>query len=387
MDAAGSMALSAVQVLTAMAAGAGTEAGRALGDVVRARLGTSGEGRAALARVSADPTDPAAAQGLQEAIREALAADPEFRGRVAAALAGPAPAAPPAGTSSHSYKDSIVIGSGSRIRRSQISLGPLTINNSRSARAYLTAGGALLLALLALAVYGGTQIITGDELPESSDGTSPRSSRTAASSAPLAPSPSGGASAPEVRDLAAAKHTFPGPESLPEGWAFTDGSPKKDTCPDNRVGVEEDETLHYICKGSLLDLTAWYAPEASAGFDRVSIEVVTYSSRHAAVQGYLGQKAELANNPPDGVTVESLPSACDRSAFFSASYAGVLDGVDRSEARSVVHCGTVMFSIRLYNDHGRSVDLDTLGALSKTVAARTRQTLNGETPTAAFGSS
>lgn len=385
MDAAGSMALSAVQVLTAMATGAGTEAGRALGDVVRARLGTSDEGRDALARVSADPADPAAAQGLQEVIREAIAADPEFQGRVAAAMAGPSPATPPAHTISHSYKDSIVIGAGSKVRRSQISLGPLTINNTRSARASLTAAAALLLALLALAAYGGAQVISGDDSPGVSSGTSSRSPRTA-SSAPSAPS--GGASVPVVRDAASAEQILPGPESLPDGWAFASGSPQKDTCR-NRVGTEKDGTLRYICKGSLVDLTAWYTPGAAAGFDKVYIEVVTYSSHDAAAQGYLGEKAEEANNPPSGVTEESLPSYCEHSAFFSATYPGIIgiDGVDRGEARSVVHCGTVMFSIYVMNEHGSSVDLNTLSALSQTVANRAQQALNGETPTAAFGRS
>lgn len=386
MDAAGSLALSAVQVLTAMATGAGTEAGRALGDVVRARLGTSDEGRAALARVNADPADPAAAQGLQEAIREAIAADPEFQGRVTAALAGPPPATPPAYTISHSYKDSIVIGSGSKVRRSQISLGPLTINNTRSARVSLTAAAALLLALLALAAYGGAQVITGDDSPGVSSGTSPRGPRTA-SSAPSAPSPSGGASVPVVRDAASAEQILPGPKSLPDGWAFASGSPQKDTCRNGRVGSEKDGTLHYICKGSLLDLTAWYNPGAAAGFDKVHIEVVTYSSHDAAAQGYLGQKAEEANNPPSGVTEESLPSYCEQSAFFSVAYPGILDGVDRGEARSVVHCGTVIFSVYVTNEHGSSVDLDTLSALSQTVATRAQQALNGKTPTAAFGRS
>lgn len=383
MDAAGSMALSAVQVLTAMATGAGTEAGRALGDVVRARLGTSDEGRAALAGVSADPADPAAAQGLQEAIREAIAADPEFQGRVAAALAGPSPAAPPDCTISHSYEGSIVIGAGSKVRRSQISLGPLTINNTRSARVSLTAAAALLLALLALAAYGGAQVIAGDDSPGVSSGTSPRSPRTASST----PSPSGDTSVPVVRDAALAQQILPGPKSLPDGWAFAGGSPQKDTCRNGRVGTEKDGTLRYICKGSLLDLTAWYDPGAAAGFDKVHIEVVTYSSHDAAAQGYLGEKAEEANNPPSGVTEEKLPSYCEHSAFFSVAYPGILDGVDRGQARSVVHCGTVMFSVYVMNEHGSSVDLDTLSALSQTVATRTQQALNGETPTAAFGRS
>ncbi|MEU0053823.1 hypothetical protein [Streptomyces sp. NPDC006309] len=382
MDAAGSMALSAVQVLTAMATGAGTEAGRALGDVVRARLGTSEEGRAALARVSAAPADPNATQGLQEAIREAIEADPDFQHRVAAALAGSSQAAPPAYTISHSYEDSIVIGAGAKVRRSQISLGPLTINNTRSARVSLTAAAALLLALLALAAYGGAQVIAGDDSPGVvSSGTSPRSPRTA-SSAPSAPS--GGAPVPVVSDAALAEQILPGPESLPDGWTFASGSPQKETCLNGRVGVEKDGTLRDICKHSLLDLTAWYNAGPEAGFDKVHIEVVTYSSHDASAQGYLGQRAEEASSPPSGVTEETLPSYCEDSAFFSVIYPGILTGVDKGEARSVVHCGTVMFNIYARNEHGTSVDLDTLSNLTHTVATRAQQALKGETPTAAY---
>ncbi|MFD4905168.1 hypothetical protein [Kitasatospora purpeofusca] len=342
--------------------------------------------------MSADPMDPAAAQGLQEAIREAIAADPEFQGRVAAALAATVPVVPPANTINHS----IVIGAGSKVRRSHISLGPLTINNTRNARVSLTAIAALLLALLALAAYGGAQMIAGDDSPRTSIGTSPQSPRTE-SSAPSAPSggastpstPSGGASAPAVRDAASAERILPRPENLPDGWAFASGSPQKDTCPNGRVGIEKDGTSHDICKGSLLDLRAWYAPGAAAGFDKVHIEVMTYSSHDAAAQGYLGQKAEVANNPPSGVTEEALPSYCEHSAFFSVAYPAIsaIGSVAKGEARSVVHCGTVMFSVYVRNEHGSSVDLDTLSALTKTVAARAQQALNGETPTAAFGRS
>lgn len=392
MDAAGNLALSAVQVLTALATGAGTEAGRAVGDVVRARLGASDEGRAALAGVSADPADPAAAEGLQEAIREAIAADPDFRSRVAAALAGPPPAAPPtppAHTISHSYEHSIVIGAGSKVRRSQISLGPLTINNTRSARVSLTAAAALLLALLALAGYGGVQVLADDDSPGESSGTSPRGSHTA-SAAPSASSSgvaSGGASAPVVRDAAIAEQILPGPESLPDGWAYAEGSPQKDTCRGGRVSSEEDGTIHYICKDSLLDLTAWYTPGAGAGFDKVHIEVVTYAGKDAAAQGYVGERAEMANHPPGLVREEALAAYCDQVAFFSVVVPGVdaIGSSDTAQTRAVAQCGSVMFDISVMNESGTGIDLDTLGNLTTLMSSRAKEALSGKTPTASFG--
>ncbi|MGP3632503.1 hypothetical protein ACTU45_03850 [Streptomyces sp. 24-1644] len=157
------MALTAVRILTDLATGAatavGAEAGEALADLVRARLRTSDGGRAALEGVSADPTDPSAVRGLQEAIREALATDPGFRHDMTAVLAGPPPAVPPVYTVSPSYANSIVIGSGS----SQISLGPLTVNNTRNARGALAAIVAVLIVLLVLGGYGAVQLFADDD--------------------------------------------------------------------------------------------------------------------------------------------------------------------------------------------------------------------------------
>ncbi|MBO3682362.1 hypothetical protein J5X86_46710 [Streptomyces sp. NEAU-YJ-81] len=381
------MALSAVQILTGMAAGAatavGAEAGRAVGDLVRARLGTSEDGRAALAGISADPADPLATQGLQEAIREALAADPDFRDRMAAVLAGPPPAAAPVYTVTPSYNGSIVIGSGSTVRRSQISLGPLTITNTRTTRASLTGIAAILLALMSLAVYGGVQMVTGDDSSRHSSGTSSRHPRDAVSSAPASGTSDG--PAPVVLDAARAKQILPGPASLPEGWNLASDSPTTERCRSTRVGGLSQGERHDICKStSQLDLRSVYDPGPAVSFEEVQIEVLPYTSTDAAAEGYLGLKMEQADFAGDTEPAElARPLYGDESAAVTLTYTGVTDAVDRSQGRAVVRCGTVVAAVYVMNENGSTVDLGALSALTQAVAARAQQAPDGEAPTAA----
>ncbi|MEU6124866.1 hypothetical protein [Streptomyces sp. NPDC047123] len=385
------MALSAVQILTGTAAGAdtavGADAGRAVDDLVRARLGTSEDGRAALAGISADPVDPSAAQGLEEAIREALDADPDFRSRLAAVLAGPPPAAAPGYTvtppHTSSYNGSIVIGSGSAVRRSQISLGPLTITNTRTTRASLTGIAAILLALVSLAVYGGVQMVTGDDSSRRSSGTSARHPRDAVSSAPASGTSDG--PGPVVLDAEQAKKILPGPPSLPDGWNLASDSPTTERCRSSRVGGLGRGERHEICKSaSQLDLRSVYDPGAAVSFEKVHIEVLPYTSTDAAAEGYLGLKMEQADFAGGTQPVElKRPLHGDESAAVTLTYTGVTDAVDRAEGRAVVRCGTVVAAVYVMNENGGIVDLGALSAVTQAVAARAEQALDGETPTAA----
>ncbi|MGW7018119.1 hypothetical protein ACWGGS_01930 [Streptomyces decoyicus] len=156
MEAADGVASAAVQILTAFASGAATAVGggtgQALSDLIRRRL-SSEEGRAALAGFDADPTDLAVTQELRDVIGEALTADLEFERALTRLLSNPS-ATPSA------YTNSVVIGSG-KVRNSQISLGPLSISNTRNNRNSLTVVAVVLLAVLALALYGGVHLITG----------------------------------------------------------------------------------------------------------------------------------------------------------------------------------------------------------------------------------
>lgn len=388
MDVAGSMALSAVQILTGLATGAatavGSEAGRAVGDLVRARLGTSEEGRAALDGVSADPADPSAVRGLQEAIREALAADPDFQTRLAAVLAGPPPDAPPAHAVSTQYTGSIIIGGGSKVRSSQISLGPLTITNTRVTRASLTGIAALLVALLALGLYGGVQLLTGDDSPRSEGGASSGpQSHTATPSKSASGTPDD--AAPVVRDAERGKQILPDAASLPQGWAVASGSPTTEQCRTSRVGISKDGEYHYICKtGPVLDLQSGYDPGPGVGYNKVYVEVLAYPSVAAAAVGFVGVEVENADsNEAKQVTQATLPSYGDESSAITMNATVPGSGLHISEGRAAVRCGSLVVRVVVSNDNGSTVDLDALNAFTRTVTVRAQQALDNTTPTAA----
>lgn len=388
MDVAGSMALSAVQILTGLATGVatavGSEAGRAVGELVRARLGTTEDGRAALDGVSADPADPSAVQDLQEAIREALAADPDFRARMAVALAGPPPAAPPAQTVSPQYTGSIIIGSGSKVRSSQISLGPLTINNTRAGRASLAGIAALLVALLALGLYRGVQLIIGDGSSGRAAGESSGPKAPTATPSKSAPAASD-APGPVVRDEARAAQILPDAASLPQGWAVASGSPTTEQCRRGRVGISKDRESHYVCKtGPVLDLQSGYVPGPEVSYNKVYVEVLAYPSVAAAAEGYVGVEAENADsNEAKQVTQVALPSYGDESSAVTMMGTVPGSGSHLSEGLAVARCGSLVVRVIVSDDDGSTVDLDALNAFTRTVATRAQQALDGKTPTAA----
>ncbi|WP_190094381.1 hypothetical protein [Streptomyces melanogenes] len=386
-DVAGSMALSAVQILTGLATGAatavGNEAGRAVGDLVRARLGTSDDGRAALDGVSADPADPSAVAGLQEAIRQALAADPEFQTRMAVALAGPPPDVPPAHAVSPQYTGSIIIGGGSKVRNSQISLGPLTITNTRAARVSLTGIAALLVALLSLGLYRGVQLLTGDDSPHSAAGPS-------SGLKPSAPTPSRPASstsdtdAPAVRNATKVQQILPDAASLPQGWAVASGSPTTQKCR-SRVGISKDGQSHPICDtGSVLDLQSEYDPGPGADYNRVNVEVLAYPSAAAAAEGFVGVEAENADsNDVKQVTQATLPSYGDESSAVTMTATVPGSGSRVSQGFSVVRCGSILVRVVVSDDDGSTAGLDALNAFTRTVTARAQQALQDTRPTTA----
>ncbi|MFI8302476.1 hypothetical protein ACIF80_03280 [Streptomyces sp. NPDC085927] len=90
--------------------------------------------------------------GRSAVLREEVEADPELRNRLEQHLSG---------IMAHS---SVVI-TGGRVSRSPIAIGPLTINNTRQARGRFVAAAALLVALVALATYGGVQLFGADDSP------------------------------------------------------------------------------------------------------------------------------------------------------------------------------------------------------------------------------
>ncbi|MFF5287396.1 PQQ-binding-like beta-propeller repeat protein [Streptomyces sp. NPDC013171] len=89
-----------------------------------------------------------------EALQAEIDADPDLRQQLQIHL-----------SNSRSQNTGSVLIAGSTISRSQISLGPITVNNTRSGRLVLVLAGALILSLLALLVYGGVRVISSGGAP------------------------------------------------------------------------------------------------------------------------------------------------------------------------------------------------------------------------------
>lgn len=167
------LAAMAAQALSAAASGA---ANTAASDLMRGRLSRSDRGRAALEGLVNAPDDPEASRGVQAALTEEISGDAEFAGRLAVLLH----------VSSQQHTGSVVL-TGSKVTRSQIALGPLTINNTPAGRLSLGAGIVLAVLMVMLAVYGGVRLFDNtDDSPRNAPSV-PSTTRSASRTAALLP--------------------------------------------------------------------------------------------------------------------------------------------------------------------------------------------------------
>lgn len=168
------LAAMAAQALSAAASGA---ANTAVSDLVRGRLSDSARGRAALSELTNAPDDPEAGSSVQAALTEEISSDAEFARRLGVLLHAP----------SQQHTGSLVM-NGSKVTRSQIALGPLTINNTGAGRLSLVA--CIVLAVLltaALAVYGGVRLFgPADDSPRNAP-SEPGTARSGGRAAALPP--------------------------------------------------------------------------------------------------------------------------------------------------------------------------------------------------------
>ncbi|QDQ09161.1 hypothetical protein [Streptomyces spectabilis] len=143
--------------LTGTATNVGQEAAAAVVRTVRERLDTTPRGRAALAGLAAAPDDAEARREAESILREETQTDPALRGTLTSHLS----------TSSSRTAGSVVI-NGSKIRGSQITLGPVTINKPSSTGGLLSLMAALAV-VIGLLIYGGVRL-AADDSPGTDDG-------------------------------------------------------------------------------------------------------------------------------------------------------------------------------------------------------------------------
>ncbi|MFK8909132.1 hypothetical protein [Streptomyces sp. YS-3] len=332
-----------MQAMTAVANGAGTAVGQAVGELVRDRLAGPPAGRAAVDGLGQSPEGLAAADVVRGVLQEELARDPEFTERLRNALVPPRPSFPP-----HHTSGSIVVGS-SRLRGSNLALGPLTISNIRNSKGALSGFVALALLVIALALYGGVQLATGGDR-DGGNLVTPKASSVV------------------LRDASQVLPVLPAPASLPTGWSVKTGFPGTMQCPSDSPG----------CAGTSISAAAEYTPGGEV--DQVRIELRSYPTADAAAKGYEAL-VQQQKNRGSGLEPISLPNVGgDESMAVSWGIYPSSGMTEATGATSVVRVGTVAATVFLRDEGAGGTDLDVLQALTAAMAARIGEATSGQTP-------
>ncbi|MFI7318885.1 hypothetical protein [Streptomyces venezuelae] len=363
----------AVRVVAGFAGGAagavGAEVGQSVSDLVRRRIGADPSGQAALAVVDERPQDPAALAALTEAVRERVAADPEFAAglaqALARALAGPPPAEPPPSDPPpppaeppQQYRGSIVIDGGAKVRGSTLSLGPVTFNNTPAGRTALVACLAVLAALVVLAVHGGTKAFSGDDSP---GGGGVAASGVEAGDAAVGGTGGGGPGAgdwkPEpLADADAVKRVLPGATDLTSGWTMT-SEPTAD------VSSQDD--------GSTYEGKAAY--QGSFGMD-TRFRVLAYPSTDKASAAFRALRREADE---EGARRMTMPAVGDELVAFSLSESRGEGYVTETTNYTMVRTGTVLTVVSGKDTESRRYDSDDLRSVTQLMSERARSAQSG----------
>ncbi|MEW2391038.1 hypothetical protein AB0933_22040 [Streptomyces venezuelae] len=353
----------------------GTGTVQMVADLVRERLAVSEQGQAALTGLDPAPDDPVAAERLRSALRDALDADPAFAQRLNALLEAPSP--PPVPPMPPAPAGSVVIGNSNRLRGSNISLGPLTISTTRGGPGMLWALIAVALGIVALAVYGGVQVIGVDDTPGSrtSDAAS-RQDTTGAEGDAGAPSSSAGGAGdvggagnpptdarrrPVLKDQAVVMSVLPGLDAVPGGWT-QESAPKVLKASGSQCPSAPPDVL--FCGAA-----EYEDPSTNNG---VSFEVYPFSSVGAAKSAYQAAKQD---HPPS----IALPALGDDSHAYDRQ------GSSSKGVRSMVRVGSVVVGVTYLIeavDWTEAYGADHLEILTRMLTERTQQACNGQQPTA-----
>lgn len=184
------MVETALQILQQMASGSltvvGTEVGQAVCSAVRDRFVGTDAGRDALTALEERPEDAASADQVRALLLVETDTDPAFAEQLSVLLSVQHPSGPArVTTGSITFEGTTLRGNNT------ISLGPVSISNTRTTRLSLVAAAVVLAALVALGGYGGVQLFN----PKSGSGDSGGSGQPAAVAATATAGPVGQESA------------------------------------------------------------------------------------------------------------------------------------------------------------------------------------------------
>lgn len=326
-----------VQLITQMAGGAAATVGSGLGQevsvMVRERLGGSERGRSAVRAIDEHPEDAEAVDELRSLIQSAVDNDPAFAGRIAAAMPPPKPTEPPV-----TMLGSIRIDGATMRGRNTISLGPVTFNNTKSVRLSLVAAALVIVALVALGIYGGTRLVT-DHGPEQQ-----RKAVTALS--------------PDM-----VRRVVPGTGSLPGKWTRPE--------PLDSPGALE--------QGGVVERVAavFQMGEPEAELD---IVVIGFDTPQNACSGW---RLTTKDRDPRG-ELEKSGMAVEMPKIADEMWAGAGPEAGDTPAAGVVimRVGTVLIHINGRDTEKEAFVTRRMEALARMMADRAQQAQNGENPTA-----
>ncbi|MFB0631241.1 hypothetical protein [Streptomyces sp. AB3(2024)] len=323
-----------VEIFTQVASGAATAVGAGVGqavsDIVRERFGAEERGRSVVQAVDERPGDPDAVASLRELLRTELASDPEFGQRIGAALAGPQPAEPPRQTTGN-----IVIHGSTVKGRSTIALGPVTINDTRSARLSLLAVALILASLAALGIYGATRwAADGDSLEENAVTV-------------LSPD--------RLREI------LPSTGSVPANWTRNE---EPNTNPDARgTGLISSENIGYLMGG----------PDVDSG---ITFSVTGFTNADNASKFFHKVDAGSNGKEREDLTVPLPTIGDERKAFAWRASTNGPGGV-----YTVLRVGTVLMTITGTDADDQAFATSRLEKFARMMAERAQQAQNGRKPT------
>ncbi|MFV5995854.1 hypothetical protein ACNPQM_26375 [Streptomyces sp. NPDC056231] len=293
----------------------GEHAGAAVAQVVRDRLGASDRGRAALADLEETGASPEAQAGASAVLAEEIDADPRLRHALTVHLSAPHAAGGVIIDRSRMRGDNpILVGSGTiKFRKPTSAAGTVA----------LVLAVLVVLAVIVLAVYGGSRILSSDDSPDSGHGFA---SATAGKNDGSASGSGSGSeertTTPRALTVAETKDVVPGLEDMPSGWAVfsaRNGFPAEGDTGCNR-GTANYEN-----------------PEKNSGNLMVLYRVTACRDVRTVIDGYAELLKSVETSDPEETRI-AMPKCGDES--FATSYT-ITDGTsdsngDRVEVRARV---------------------------------------------------
>ncbi|MCX5232608.1 hypothetical protein [Streptomyces sp. NBC_00233] len=205
-----------LQILQQMASGSltvvGTEVGQAVFSAVRERFVGTDAGRDALTALEERPEDAASADQVRALLLVETDTDPAFAERLSALLSVQHPLGPArVTTGSITFEGTTLRGNNT------ISLGPVSISNTRTTRWSLVAAAVALVALVVLGVYGGAQLVNPKRGSGDSGGSGqPAAAATTATAGPVGQESASPDAEPAVTGLSVQvlRSILPAPEDV-----------------------------------------------------------------------------------------------------------------------------------------------------------------------------